>query len=79
MSCANRHALTLSQFEFGLHDDVLVHDDVWAITSKKPWAIPIIDKSQFLQAISVSDKLSSINFSDKCCGKFLICLTKFFL
>ena len=33
---------------------------------KKSWAIPIIDKSQFLKAISVIDKLSPINFSDKC-------------
>ena len=31
--------------------------------------IPIIDKSQFLKAISVIDKLSPINFSDKCCEK----------
>ena len=38
-----------------------------------------IDKSQFLKAISVIDKLSPINFSDKCCGKFSMCLTKFFL
>ena len=36
------------------------------------------DKSQFLKAISVIDKLSPINFSDKCCGKFSMCLTKFF-
>ena len=47
-------------------------------TSKKPWAIPIIVKSQFLKAISVIDKLSPINFSDKCCGKFSMYLTKFF-
>ena len=46
---------------------------------KKPWAILIIDKSQFLKAISIIDKLSPINFSDKCCGEFLMCLTKFFL
>ena len=26
----------------------------------------------------VIDKLSPINFSDKCCDKFLMCLTKFF-
>ena len=37
------------------------------------------DKSQFLKAISVIDKLSPINFSDKCCGKFSMCLTKFFV
>ena len=37
-----------------------------------------IDKSQFLKAISVIDKLSPINFSDKCCGKFSMYLTKFF-
>ena len=36
------------------------------------------DKSQFLKAISVIDKLSPINFSDKCCGKFSTSLTKFF-
>ena len=42
-------------------------------------AISIIDESQFLSAISIIDKLSSINFSNKCCGKFLMCLTKFFL
>ena len=41
-------------------------------------AIPIIYKSQFLKAISVIDKLSPINFSDKCCGEFSMCLTKFF-
>ena len=41
-------------------------------------AIPIIDKTQFLKAISVIDKLSSIIFSDKCYGKFSIRLTKFF-
>ena len=28
---------------------------------KKPWAIPIIDKSQFLKAIWIIDKLSPIN------------------
>ena len=42
------------------------------------WAIPIIDKSQFLKAISVIDELSPINFFDECCGKFSMCLTKFF-
>ena len=36
------------------------------------------DKSQFLKAISVIDKLLLINSFDKCCGKFLMCLTKFF-
>ena len=36
------------------------------------------DKSQFFKAISVIDKLSPINFSDKCCGKLSMCLTKFF-
>ena len=41
-------------------------------------ALGDIDKSQFLKAISVSDKLSPINFSNKCCGKFLMCLTKIF-
>ena len=46
---------------------------------KKPLAIPIIGKSQFFKAISVIDKLSPINFSDKCCGKFLTRLTTFFL
>ena len=45
---------------------------------KKPRAIPIIDKFQFFKAISIIDKLSPINFSDKCCGKFSMCLTKFF-
>ena len=35
------------------------------------------DKSHFLTAKSVIDKLSPINFSDKCCGKFSMCLTKF--
>ena len=34
--------------------------------------------AQFLKAISVIHKLSPINFSEKCCGKFSICLTKFF-
>ena len=38
----------------------------------------IIDKSQFLKTISVIDKLSPIIFSYKCCGKFSMCLTKFF-
>ena len=37
------------------------------------------DKSQFLKAISVIDKLSPMNFSDKCCGKFSMCLTNIFL
>ena len=27
--------------------------------------------------MSVIDKLSPINFCDKCCGKFSMCLTKF--
>ena len=40
--------------------------------------MPITDKSQFLKAISIIDKLSPINFFDKCCGKFSMCLTKFF-
>ena len=47
-------------------------------TSKKPWAIPIIDKFQFFKAISLIDKLSPINFFDKCCDKFSMVLTKFF-
>ena len=34
-----------------------------SIISKKLWAIPIIDKSQFLKAISVIDKLLPVNFS----------------
>ena len=45
---------------------------------KKSWAKTIIDKFQFLQAIPVIDKLSLINFSDKCCRNFSMCLTKFF-
>ena len=36
-----------------------------------------IDKSQFLKAISIHNKLSPINFSDKCCNKFSMYLTKF--
>ena len=36
------------------------------------------DKSQFLKAISIIDKLSPINFSDKCCSKFSMSLMKFF-
>ena len=36
-----------------------------------------IDKSQFFKAISVIDKLSPMNFSNKCCDKFLMRLTKF--
>ena len=39
------------------------------IYAKTLWAIPIIDKSQFFQAIAVIDKLSPINFSDKRCGR----------
>ena len=51
----------------------------WHPTSRAyAWAIPIIDKSQFLKAISIIDKLSPINCSDKCCGKFSMCSTKFF-
>ena len=46
---------------------------------KKSGAIPIIDKSQFLQAISVIDKSSPINFFDNRCGKFLMCLNGVFL
>ena len=38
--------------------------------------MPIIDKSQFLKAILVIDKLLPINFFGKCFGKFLISLTK---
>ena len=49
-----------------------------SITSKSRKAMLIIDKSKFPQAILVIDKLSMINFSDKCCGKFLMCLTRFF-
>ena len=45
---------------------------------KKPGAISIIDESQVLKAISVIDKFSPINFSDNRCGKFSMCLTKFF-
>ena len=45
---------------------------------KKALGDTIIDKSQFFKAISVIDKLSPINFSDECCDKFLIILTKFF-
>ena len=67
------------------------HQDNWAPSDghDKPFctkAITIIDnfkkalgdtdKSQFLKAISIIDKLSPINFSDKCCGKFSTCLTK---
>ena len=33
---------------------------------------------QFFKAISVIDKLSSINSSDKYCGKFSMCFAKFF-
>ena len=40
--------------------------------------ISVIDKSQFLKAISVIHKLSPINFSDKYCGKFSMGLTMFF-
>ena len=40
--------------------------------------LPIICKSQFFKAISVTDKLSPINFFDKCCDKFSMILTKFF-
>ena len=36
------------------------------------------DEPQFLKAMSVIDKLSPINFCDKCCGEFLMRLTKFF-
>ena len=46
---------------------------------KKPGAMPMIDKSQFLKAISVTEKLSPINFSDNRCGKFSMCLTSVFL
>ena len=40
-------------------------------------ALDDTDKSQFLKAISVIEKLSPINFSDKCCDKFSMCWTKF--
>ena len=40
--------------------------------------IPTIDKSQFFNAISEIDELYPINFSDKCCGKFSMCLKKLF-
>ena len=68
-----------------------IHD--WSRASDghdKPFctkAITIIDNfkkvlgdtdNRFLKAISVIDKISPINFSDKCCGKFSMCLTKFF-
>ena len=46
--------------------------------SKMLWTIPIIDKSQFLNAISVMDKFSPITFFDKYSGKCSMCLTKFF-
>ena len=35
--------------------------------------------SQFLKTLSIIDKLSPMNYSNKCCGKFLKCLTKFSL
>ena len=41
-------------------------------------AITIIHTSQFLKAISAIDKSSPTNFYDKSCGKFSMCLTKFF-
>ena len=41
-------------------------------------ALGDINKSQFRKAISAIDELSPIDFSDKCCGKFLTCWTKFF-
>ena len=44
---------------------------------QKPWAILIIDISQFLEAIAVIDELSPINFSDKCCAEFLLCFDEF--
>ena len=34
------------------------------IISKKPWAVLIIDESQFLKAISVIDELLPISFSN---------------
>ena len=37
-----------------------------------------IDKSQFLKAITAIDKLSPINFSDRCGGIFSMCLTMYF-
>ena len=49
-----------------------------AIIARKPWAIPIFNKTQFLKAISVIDKLSPIIFANKCCGKLSMCLAKFF-
>ena len=36
------------------------------------------DKSQFLKAMWVIDKLSPINFSSEDCGKFSMRLTNFF-
>ena len=39
----------------------------------------VIDKFQFHKAISVIDKLSPINFSDKCCGKFCVWRSFFFV
>ena len=64
----------------------LINSDlVKAVTSDghdKPFctkAITIVDN--FIKALGDIDKsqfLKSINFSDKCCGKFSMCLTKFF-
>ena len=59
--------------------DKLLCTKAITIISKKPWTIPIIDKSQFLKAISVINKLSPINISNKCCGKTSMCLMKFFV
>ena len=59
------------------HDKLFCTKAITIIDNFKK-ALGDTDKSQFLKAISIIDKLSPINFSDKCCGKFSMCLTKFF-
>ena len=61
-----------------VHDKTFCTKAITMINNFKK-AVGDIDKSQFFKAISAIDKLSPINFSNKCCGKFSMCLTKFFL
>ena len=75
--------LTVSSAEADLDTSSDGHDKPFCIKAIKiinnfKNALGNTDKSQFLEAISVIDELLSINFSDKCCGKFSMCLTKSF-
>ena len=79
MNEAPRTTASASELLVGVSDghDKLFCTKVITIIDNFKKALGESDKSQFLKAISVIDKLSPMNFSDKCRGKFSMRLTKF--